>query len=556
MRPDGAARAARPQSRGGANNAPRGSAARRVSSPPPSVTPMLQIPPAGPTGPTPDPSALPDARPRRGAEMTVDVVSFGDRGKSVARLDLPGGIANGDAGERSGYVVFVPGGVPGDRVRVQIGKSKKGYAEARVLEIVEPSPLRVVPRCPYADVCGGCTWQHLAYPAQLEMKREAVERLLTHTDGLDLGDVSVRPAIGADRDEGSGGVYYYRNKMEFSFAAQRWLTDAEIATGEAFDRHFALGLHVPGRFDKVLDLHTCFLQSEWSARLVNGIRAFAKQRGWEPWHPYRHEGFLRHLVVRTSGTTDDRMVNLVTSARDEPRMALFADWLRAEFPETTTLVNTVNGGLANTSYGDVTVDFGPGTVRDRIGRHDFEIASSAFFQTNTRQAEALYAVAAEMASLKPTDVVYDLYCGAGTISLFVADRVARVVGVELVEAAVENARAAAVANGVANATFVSGDMLKLFTPAFVAEHGRPDVLIVDPPRAGMHPKVVDQIAILRPERIVYVSCNPRTQADDLARLQEATDDGYRIEAVQPVDLFPHTTHTECVIGLRAVETLP
>ena len=183
----------------------------------------------------------------------------------------------------------------------------------------------------------------------------------------------------------------------------------------------------------------------------------------------------------------------------------------------------------------------------------FEIASNAFFQTNTRQAEALYTVAAEMASLQPTDVVYDLYCGAGTISLFVADRVARVVGVELVEAAVENARAAATANGVANATFVAGDMLHLFTPAFVAENGRPDVLIVDPPRAGMHPKVVDQIADLRPERIVYVSCNPRTQADDLARLMERTGNGYRIEAIQPVDLFPHTTHTECVIGLRAVD---
>ena len=492
---------------------------------------------------------MPSARPARGAEMTVDVVAFGDRGKSIARISVP---ASDGAAGREGYVVFVPGAVPGDRVRVRIAKRKKGYAEARVLELVTPSPLRVVPRCPYADVCGGCTWQHLAYDAQLEMKREAVERLLTHTGGLDLGGVPVRPTIGATRDEGSGGVYYYRNKMEFSFAAQRWLTDAEIATEEDYDRYFALGLHVPGRFDKVLDLKTCFLQSEWSARLVNGVRDLARREGWEPWHARDHTGFLRHLVIRTSASTEDRLVNLVTWAADAERMAVFADFLRAEFPEATTFVNTVNEGLANTSYGDAHVIFGPGTVRDRIGAHTFEIASNAFFQTNTRQAEVLYAVAAEMAGLAATDVVYDLYCGTGTISLFIAAQVARVVGVELVEEAVLNARAAAAANGVANATFVAGDMLALFTPEFVAANGRPDVLIVDPPRAGMHPKVVDRIAELRPERIVYVSCNPRTQADDLARLMERTGNGYRIEDVQPVDLFPHTTHTECVVGLRAV----
>ena len=333
-------------------------------------------------------------------------------------------------------------------MRVRIATRKKAYAEARLLEVVQRSALRVVPRCPYAAVCGGCTWQHLEYAAQLEMKREAVERSLTHLPGaagggLDLSAAPVRPTIGADRDEGSGGVFYYRNKMEFSFAAQRWLTDAEIATGEVVDRNFALGLHVPGRFDKVLDLHTCFLQSEWSARLVNGVRALATREGWEPWHAREHTGWLRHLVVRTSGYTEDRLVNLVTWTRDRARMEVFADFLQAEFPEATTLVNTVNEGLANTSYGDAYVDFGPGTVRDRIGQHTFEIASNAFFQTNTRQAETLYAVAAEMAHLQPTDLVYDLYCGTGTISLFVADRVAHVVGVELVEEAVENARAAA-----------------------------------------------------------------------------------------------------------------
>ncbi len=493
------------------------------------------------------------ARPARGAEIELTMEAFADRGKSLARIgDGPGG----------GYVVFVAGAVPGDRVRVRVMQRKKSYAEARLLEIIEPSALRALPRCRYAGhaeglfsdggPCGGCKWQHVAYDAQLAMKRDLVESALVRFGGLDLAahGVAVAPTLGADREEGSGGVYLYRNKMEFSFAAARWLTDAEIASGEPFRRDFALGLHAPGRFDRVLDLHECHLQSEWSARLVNGMRDLALTHGWAPWHIRDHTGFLRHLVIRQAAHTDDRMVNLVTNGHDEERLAIVADWLRADFPEATTFVNTVHTGLAQTSFGEaVHAVFGSGVIRDKIGDHTFEIASNAFFQTNTRQAEKLYAVAAGMADLRPTDRLYDLYCGAGTISLFVADRVAQVVGVELIEEAVANARANAVTNGVGNATFVAGDMLRLFTPAFVEKHGWPDVLIVDPPRAGMHPKVVDQIAALAPERLVYVSCNPRTQADDLARLMAAAPD-YRITGVQPVDLFPHTHHIEAVVGLR------
>jgi 23S rRNA (uracil1939-C5)-methyltransferase len=338
--------------------------------------------------------------------------------------------------------------------------------------------------------------------------------------------------------------------MEFSFAAARWLTDDEIASGEPMARDFALGLHAPGRFDRVLDLHECHLQSEWSARLVNGMRDLALSHGWAPWDTRAQDGFLRHLVIRQAAHTPDRMVNLVTNGHDAARMATVADWLRAEFPETTTFVNTIHTGLAQTSYGEaVETVFGPGTIRDMIGDLTFEIASNAFFQTNTRAAEALYAVAAEMADFRETDLVHDLYCGAGTISLYVAPRVRHVVGAELIEAAVENARANAVANGVPNATFVAGDLMRLYTPDFLAAHGTPDVIVVDPPRAGMHPKVVDQIARVAPERIVYVSCNPRTQADDLARLLAAVPD-YRVTGVQPVDLFPHTHHVEAVVGLR------
>lgn len=472
----------------------------------------------------------PSVRVKKGAEIELVIEKFADRGKSLTRVD--------------GYVVFVSGGVPGDRLRAKVFKRRKSFAEGRLLEVLEPSPLRQEARCEYFDACGGCKWQHVRYEAQLEMKRDAVAEALSHQGGFDLENTNleVRPTMGADE------TYFYRNKMEFSFSANRWLTDWEIASGEDFDTSFAIGLHVPGRFDKVLDLKACYLQSEWSARLVNGVRQFAKQHGWTPWDVRKHTGFLRHLVVRTSEHIEEKMVVLVTSAEDPDRMKQFAAFLKEDFPEVTTLVNTINSTPAQTAFGEkmITV-FGPGVVHDTLGPYTFEIAANAFFQTNTRQAEKLYEVLVDFAEFKPGDLVYDLYCGAGTISLYISDHVRHVVGVEVIEEAVENARANARSNDVDNCTFVTGDMLKLFTPDFAAAHGKPDVLIVDPPRAGMHPKVVQQIAALKPERMVYVSCNPQTQARDIQQLGDA----YRIEAVQPVDLFPHTHHIENVVKLIA-----
>lgn len=467
---------------------------------------------------------------RKGDTIDLSLEKFADRGKSLARLD--------------GYVVFVAGAVPGDRVRARVFKKKRSFAEARLLEVLEPSTLRVDPRCEYFGTCGGCKWQHVDYQAQLEAKRQAVEDALIHTAGLDLAalGITVPPTIGAEQP------YYYRNKMEFSFSAHRWLTDDEIASSEEYNTDFALGLHVPGRFDKVLDLKTCYLQSELSARLVNATRSLALQRDWKPWDVHGHVGYLRHLVIRTPRHTAEMMVNLVTSSYDPEKIEIFAAMLQEEFPEVTTLVNTINSGVGQTALGDeIHTIFGPGVVHDRIGPHTFEIAPNAFFQTNTTQAEVLYSIAKRSADLKEDDVLMDLYCGAGTISLFVADQVKRVIGIELVEEAVENARRSAAANGVENCTFVAGDMLKLFTDDFITEHGRPDVLIVDPPRAGMHPKVVAQIAKLQPERFVYVSCNPQTQARDLALLGDA----YEITFVQPVDMFPHTHHVESVVAMRA-----
>jgi 23S rRNA (uracil1939-C5)-methyltransferase len=457
--------------------------------------------------------------------VELDIEKFADKGKSLARLN--------------GYVVFVEGAVPGDRVEAYVYRAKGNYAEAKLDTLLTPSDLRTEPRCRYADACGGCKWQHVDYAAQLEAKQQSVAEAYAHH--TDFADVDVRPTIGAEE------IFYYRNKMDFDFSADRWLTRDEIDSGQDFDTDFALGLHVPGNFFKVLDLQECHLQSPFSAQLVNGVRDFVKTREWAPWDIRNHEGFLRHLVIRESAHTDDRMVNLVTYGYDRERMEAFAAFLQEDFPEVTTFVHTSHTGKAQNPQGEERVIFGPGTIVDRIGDYRFEISPSAFFQTNTRQAERLYEVARDFAELRPTDRVYDLYCGAGTISLFLSDHVDEVIGVEMVEPAVENARANAVANDVDTCTFVAGDLKNVFTPDFVAEHGAPDVLVVDPPRAGMHKDVVAQIADLQPERFVYVSCNPQTQARDLDRLHDV----YRLDAIQPVDMFPHTPHIETVARLTA-----
>jgi 23S rRNA (uracil1939-C5)-methyltransferase len=463
---------------------------------------------------------------KRGSELELIVEKVADKGKSLTRLD--------------GYVIFIQGGIPGDRLRVRIIKTKKKFAEAVPIEILEPSPDRIEPRCSHFGTCGGCKWQHMTYTAQLNAKRISVDDALTRVGGL--SDINVHDVIGADP------IYRYRNKMEFSFSAERWLSPSEIASGLPLNRSFALGLHVPGNFSKVLDLSECHLHSEIGEQLVNRVRAFALENNWAPWHVRKHNGFLRHLVLRKSAHTDDFMVNVVTNGSDSERMAELATMLAAEFPAVTTLVNTINTGVAQTAFGEeIRTISGSGIIRDKIGPYTFEIAPNAFFQTNTYQAENLYKVAATFAELKKTDHVYDLYSGAGTISIYIANQVKHVTGVELIDAATENAKRNAEVNGIDNVSFVTGDMMKLFNEDFIAENGRPDVLIVDPPRAGMHPKVVEQIRTLRPERFVYVSCNPVSQARDLSLLQDA----FVIEEVQPVDLFPHTDHIENVIKLRA-----
>lgn len=464
---------------------------------------------------------------KRGATLELQVEEFGEKGASFSKLD--------------DLEIRIPGAVPGDRVLALITqvRRKKGFAVGRLERLLEPSDLRTTPECRYVGFCGGCPWQHVEYPAQLAAKRDRVESAF-RDHGM---TVSAHPTIGSER------IFYYRNKMEFSFSARRWLTPDEVASDEAYDTDFALGLHAPGHFDKVIDLEVCYLQSELSHRIVNAIRAYAKEQGWEPWSIRESTGYLRHLVVRQGEHTGDLMLNLVTSRYEPEAMERLGAHLQESFPQVTTFVNTINTGVAQVSYGEEAYTiFGPGSIHDTIGPYRFRIAPESFFQTNTLQAERLYEITREFAELQPTDLLYDLYCGAGTISLYMSSHVRRVVGIELVEAAVADARHNAAVNGVENCTFFAGDMRHLFTDDFIRQHGEPDVLITDPPRAGMHPDVVAQIAKLRPERLVYVSCNPQTQARDITLLTDL----YEIERIQPVDLFPHTHHIESVTKLRRI----
>jgi 23S rRNA (uracil1939-C5)-methyltransferase len=488
-----------------------------------------------------DPQRTAGRRSAKTATETSPLLEIDDDSIPQARAMKPGEIVELSTiaeGSRAGaYVgakfVAIEGAIPGERVSARILRKVKGGFEAKVVAILERSPDRVTPPCPYFGACGGCHWQHVSYDAQLRWKRGVVAQALDTTGVLET--------LGCDRP------FYYRNKMEFSFGANRWLTEAEIGSGEEFDKGFALGLFAPGRFDRVLDLETCFLQSERSAALVNRVRDVAKVRELPPWNARSHEGYLRHLAIREPRHDASRMVNLVTSRRDSEAIAAFATMLRDEFPEISTFVNTIHSGVAQVSIGEATdVVFGSGKVRDRIGDLRFEIGPQSFFQTNTEQAEKLYARAAEYADLQATDVVFDLFCGVGSIALYVARRVARVVGMELHEGAVENARRNAAWNDIENVVFECGDLTNLL-PSAASRHGAPDVVIVDPPRAGIHKKALAALIELRAPRLVYVSCNPKTLASDVKELMRV----YRVEAIQPVDLFPQTTHVECVVSLRA-----
>lgn len=462
---------------------------------------------------------------KKGQEIQLHITEAAFKGKGLAKQD--------------GMAVFVAGTTPGDMVRARIIKKKKNYCEAKLLEILEPSPHRIPPKCQHANVCGGCSWQHIPYAKQLEFKTRQVQDHISRIGGL--SPKIVKPAIGSEAD------FHYRNKMEYSFSTRRWLSEEEIKSDEYIDDSgFAAGLHAPGRFDKILNLNECFLQVMESFHILDFVRAYCIKNNIPAYDTFSHSGFMRHLVIRNSYHTPDFMVNLVTNG-DEPEIIKpLAEALLAEFPFISTIVNSINDTKSPVAIGRYeNVLFGPGYITDHIGEFSFRIHPTVFFQTNTAQAEVLYEIARNFAGLNPGDVVYDLYCGVGTLSLYMSGKATKVVGIELVEAAIENAGFNARENNVENVHFIKGDMKDVFTEEMVQEFGRPDVLITDPPRAGMHPDVVRKLCELKIPRIVYVSCESSTMARDLKELSTV----YTVEEVQPVDMFPQTYHIESVARL-------
>jgi len=469
---------------------------------------------------------------KKGDIIELSIEDYAFEGKGVAKINIE------LEGEIKKFVVFVNGTYPGDVVKAEIRRKKKSYAEAIVSEFIKKAPERISAKCTYFGVCGGCKAQDLDYDTQVKYKADQVRDVFERIGGL--SGFEILPPLKAPR------IFFYRNKMEFSFADKRWLYPHEISgENEIVDRNFALGLHIPRMFDKVLDINECFLQSEESNKILNFTREFFKSRGETIYSTKIHEGYLRHLVIKQSFFTNDLMVNLVTSESKPDLFKEYTDSLIEIIPGITTIINNVNEKKSQTAYGDYEIIYhGDGYIFDTIGDYKFRISANSFFQTNTIQAEFLYKTALEFAGLTGEEVVYDLYSGAGTISIYVSVKAREVIGFETVDPAVEDAVFNAGLNNIDNVNFVNANLDKSFLH-FLKEYKipAPDVIIADPPRSGMNPKTVNDILTLMPPKIVYVSCNPSTQARDIKLL---CDGGYRLVQYQPVDMFPHTYHVENV----------
>ena len=456
----------------------------------------------------------------------------------IEGLEITGLAAEGKAmGHHDGMVIFVPLAVPGDVVDVQVRTKRRRFMEAYVLRYVKKSPLREEPFCEHFGVCGGCRWQNLPYAEQLRFKQQQVADQLTRIGKMELPEIS--PIVG------SAKTTFYRNKLEYTFAPRRWLTYEEIAVGGDINSEPALGFHIPGMFDKILDIRKCWLQPDPSNDIRLEVKRFCIEHGYEFYDIRGHTGLVRNIVIRTS-STGETMVIMVFAQPDCQRIGMMMEHLKNTFPEVTSLMYMVNTKL-NDSTGDLDAKFYAG--RDHIFEEmeglRFKIGPKSFYQTNSEQAYELYKVIRDLAGLTGSETVYDLYTGTGTIANFVARQTAAVVGIEYVPEAIEDARVNSALNGISNTAFFAGDMKRVLDDAFIARNGRPDVVILDPPRAGVDAPVIEVILRAAPETIVYVSCNPATQARDLALMAAA----YKVAAVQPVDMFPHTHHVENVVKL-------
>ena len=434
-------------------------------------------------------------------------------------------------------VVFVPFAAPGDVVDVQIEKKRSSYAVGRIERLVKSGDVRTEPRCEHFTVCGGCRWQHLPYEYQLQYKQRQVKDALERIAKIPLPEIS--PILGSE------DIWEYRNKMEYTFSNKCWLTREQLASGEEFPDRNAAGFHTPGAFDKVLDIRRCHLQDDLGNRLRIFVKTYAKEHGLSFYDLRAQQGFVRTLMIRLASTGESMAV--LSFGADEPEnIRGMLDAVRQEFPQLTSLMYVVNTKCNDTIADlDIKLHSGREYIEEEMEGLRFRVGPKSFYQTNSRQAYELYKVARDFAGLTGNEYVYDLYTGTGTIANFVSRRARKVVGIEYVPEAIEDAKVNSAANGIDNTTFFAGDMKDVLTDSFLDTHGRPDVMIVDPPRAGMHADVVATILRAAPRRIVYVSCNPATQARDLAMLHEK----YDVKAIQPVDMFPHTQHVENVVRL-------
>lgn len=438
-------------------------------------------------------------------------------------------------------VIFVPYVVPGDVVDLQVKRKKNHYAEAVAVKFHEKSPLRTEPFCSHFGVCGGCKWQCLSYEEQLKYKQKQVFDNLTRIGKVELPEF--RPILGSEKTR------FYRNKLEFTFSNKRWLTEEEVKQDVKYDQMNAVGFHIPGAFDKVLAIDKCWLQDDISNQIRNAVRDYAYAHNFPFFNLRTQEGLLRNIMIRTSSTGELMVVLQCKVTDDEGRrkMEEILQFMADSFPQITSLMYVINN-KCNDTIGDLDVEVFKGNdhIFEEMEGLRFKVGPKSFYQTNSEQAYNLYKVAREFAELTGNELVYDLYTGTGTIANFVARQARKVVGIEYVPEAIEDAKVNSALNGIDNTLFYAGDMKDILTNDFIAEHGHPDVIITDPPRAGMHNDVIDVILAAEPKRIVYVSCNPATQARDLQLL----DGKYKVTAVQPVDMFPHTHHVENVVQLE------
>lgn len=454
----------------------------------------------------------------------IRVEDYAAEGKALGRVD--------------GKVVFIEGAIPGDIVDVRLTKNKKDWAEGKVALVHQFSADRLDPFCEHFGICGGCKWQMLPYEKQLQYKQQEVEQHLRRIGKVALPPIE--PILGCSETR------YYRNKLEFTASNRRYLLPGEISSEKEFQPENAIGFHVPRLFDKVIDIYSCHLMHEPANLIRNTIRDFALANGLSFYDIRDHQGFLRTVVVRVL-TTGEVMVNVVFGKEDKTARKALLDHLLQQVPAITTLLYTINQKWNDSLHDQQPITyFGKGYALEQLEDFRFKISPKSFFQTNTRQGEQLYRITRDFAELSGSETVYDLYCGTGSIGIFLSRQAGKIIGVEVIAEAIEDAKENAALNQISHAAFFAGDVIEVCNDTFFAQHGRPDVIITDPPRAGMHEQLVQKLLAMEAPLIVYVSCNPATQARDLALL----DAKYAVTRVRPVDMFPHTHHIENVVQLK------